>query len=175
MYVSGSLSVNNATNEAVYQCEIPEGRAGVKATIKIMANIVVEYSDNQAVRQQAAELVGSLAPKDFSGEIRACFYYVRDSIRYLMDGTNSERLHTPDALMEIGQGDCDDKAILLASLLESIGFQCRFKAVGFEEGILSHVYVEVKLGTGWIALDATEPVEPGWEPPNIVTSYVYHI
>lgn len=78
-----------------------------------------------------------------------------------------ETLHTPEVLLKQQAGDCDDKSVLLAALLESIGHVTRFVAVGFLPGVYSHVLVEVLLGGEWVPLETTEPVEVGWYPANV--------
>ncbi len=47
--------------------------------------------------------------------------FVRDNIRYIKDIRDVETVAYPDITLQQGQGDCDDKSVLLASLLESIG------------------------------------------------------
>ena len=95
-------------------------------------------------------------------------------MRYIKDINGVETLADPLQVVRQGQGDCDDKATLIATLLESIGHPTRFVAVGFNAGELSHVYVETKLGSRWIALEPTEPVQMGWCVPNVVTRRICH-
>jgi transglutaminase-like putative cysteine protease len=64
-------------------------------------------------------------------------------------------------------GDCDDKSVLLAALLESIGHPTRFVAIGFQPDDFEHVFVETKIADRWISLETTEPVEIGWMPQHI--------
>ena len=78
-----------------------------------------------------------------------------------------ETLHTPEKLLELRQGDCDDKSLLLLGLLESLGHTARFKAVGFMRGFFSHVLVEVLIDGQWVSAETTEPVPLGWGPPNV--------
>jgi len=71
--------------------------------------------------------------------------------------------------LEHGFGDCDDKSILLASLLGSIGHSSRFVAIGYRPNEYAHVFVETIAAGGegnWIALDPTEDVPMGWRPPG---------
>ncbi len=100
--------------------------------------------------------------------------FVRDRIRYVRDVRGVETLHTPLALLQLGQGDCDDKATLLACLLESIGHKTRFAAVGFEPGRLSHVLTEARIGARWCPMETTEPVDMGWYPPGVKSRMVIH-
>lgn len=160
-------------NQALH--ELPDGIDGVIATLRFMAQIVKEYKINPIVREKALALTRFVFQKDFIGEVQALFDFVQNHVRYVHDIEGVETLQTPDVTLDHMAGDCDDKSILLASLLASIGYSSRFRAVGFARDVLEHVYVEVKLGTQWIALDATEPNPMGWAPPGVVSSYVWHI
>ena len=111
-------------------------------------------------------------PGDYRGEVEECFIFVRDSIRYLQDTNGVERLEYPAILLKTRQGDCDDKATLLASMLESIGHPCRFVAVGYQQpNEFEHVYVETRVGANWIPCETTLDVDLGWAPvpPNVDT------
>lgn len=93
-----------------------------------------------------------------------------------MDVNEVETLHTPDVTIEIGQGDCDDKVILLSTLLEAIGHPTRFVIVGYvDEMTFEHVYLETLIGEDWVALDPTENVEAGWSPPNPLARKVFYV
>jgi len=119
------------------------------------------------VRQLAVDLTRYLPQKDWLGEITALHEFVRDKIRYVKDTRNVETLHTAEKILDNGAGDCDDKSILLASLLESLGHKTRFVAIGFRPGRFSHVYVETYHAGKWIPLETTEPVNVGWSPKNV--------
>lgn len=106
-----------------------------------------------------------LQQKDFEGEAKRLHAFVRDQIRYVRDTDNVELLHDPATLLAIGAGDCDDKAILLASLLGSIGHPTRFIAVAFEPDRYSHVWLQDYLGGRWVDLEPTEPLPFGHTVP----------
>lgn len=92
--------------------------------------------------------------------------FCRDRIRYVKDIYGVETLHTPETLLQTGCGDCDDKSILLAAMLGSIGHKCRFIAVSVVPGQFSHVWVQVNIRGRWIDLEATEPVQFGERIPR---------
>jgi hypothetical protein len=119
------------------------------------------------VRQTAVLLTQGLPQKDWGAEINALYSFVRDRIRYVRDIRNVETLHTADRVLANKQGDCDDKSVLLASLLESLGHKTRFVAVGFKAADFNHVYVEVYVNGKWLPLETTEPVNAGWSPANV--------
>lgn len=156
---------------------IPSGRAGVEATLAIMSRLVKEGKKTPAIRAKAVALTSALSQKNWTGEIAALHKFVRDNIRYVKDINGVETVHTADAVLRIGSGDCDDKSILLASLLESIGHPTRFVAVGFQPGKFSHVFVQTRVGRNpgkWLSLETTEPVRVGWQPANVVSRIVKH-
>jgi len=143
---------------------IPEGRAGVVETLRVMSRLVRDGKKNLAVRQRAMYLTRSCQQKDYACEVRSLHAFVRDEIRYVNDVRDVETVASPEKTLEFNAGDCDDKATLLAAMLESIGHPTRFIAIGFEPQVFEHVYVETKIGASWIALETTEPVEAGWNP-----------
>lgn len=144
---------------------LPEGEAGTRETLKLMVGLVRTFKKpGSASWSTAHELTGHLASKDFTGEARALFEYVRDGIRYALDTHGVETVQTPDATLEIGSGDCDDKATLLAAMLEAMGHPTRFVALGPLPGKYVHVFVQTLIADRWVSLDATENVPMGWAP-----------
>ncbi len=148
---------------------IPDGKAGTVATLKIMRDLVKAGKKSLPVRSLAVSLTNGQASKDWYGELKALHAFVRDKIRYVRDVTDVETVQTPDATLAIGAGDCDDKSVLLAALLESVGHPTRLVAIGFKPDDFAHVYVESRIGTGWIPLETTEPVDIGWSPAGVVS------
>jgi hypothetical protein len=154
---------------------IPSGQRGILETLKAMSRFARDGKKSLIVRGLAMRRTQSCAQKDYACEVRALHSFVRDSIRYVQDIDGVETVQSAEKTLEFGAGDCDDKAVLLAALLGSIGHPTRFVAIGFEVGIYSHVYVETRIGSRWIALETTEPVEAGWEPdPRTVRARLEH-
>lgn len=139
-----------------------------------MRSLVRSGKKTLPVRKAALSIVKGLAQKDYPGELRRIHAWVRDHIRYVKDVNGVETLQSPEQTLQMGQGDCDDKSILAASLLESIGFSTRFVAIGFKPRCFSHVLVEAKLDGRWIPVETTEPVALGWQPLGAVTRLVRH-
>lgn len=163
------------TERPQYLGTIPQGESGTRATLRVMRDLVRRYKRHPRIRNTALELTAGLPPKDWLAEVRAVFAFVRDRIRYVRDVRGLETVQTPDATLDLEQGDCDDKSTLLSALLESIGHPTRFVAVGFTpSGQFSHVYVETRVGMSWIALDATMPYEAGWRPPGAKARMIVH-
>lgn len=153
---------------------IPPGRAGVRATLEEMRNLVRQYKKNMPIREMAAQLASGLDQKNYLGEVKASHRFVRDGIRYIRDIHGIETIQSPEYTLKHGYGDCDDKSTLLASLLESIGHPTRFVAVGKAPGKFNHVYVETLVGRKWFPLETTEPVPAGWAPSDMRARMVVH-
>lgn len=151
--------------------EIPNGPAGTRATLRVMGQLARDGKRDYRIRELALSLVNGLPQKDWWGEVRRLHAFVRDRIRYVRDIDGIETLATPAQTLQIGQGDCDDKAVLLAALLQSIGHPARFVAFGKRSNQFSHVLVQTKIRSGnnsnWISLETTEPVNVGWQPPDM--------
>jgi len=136
--------------------DLPPGENGTAATLRLMSRYVRGFKTSGQVRETALALIAGVRQKDYAGEAEAVFDWVRDHIRYVRDINGVETLQTPLATMELGAGDCDDKSVLLAVLLESIGHPTRFVAAGYQgPRRYSHVYVESRIGSRWIPMDAT--------------------
>lgn len=154
---------------------IPDGPEGVRVTLEVMRRLAREARLDPAIQRLAIELTSDVANEDFYGEIEALHAFVRDEIRYVQDVNDVETLRLPMETLELRAGDCDDKSVLLAALLESIGHPARFVALAFEPDLFEHVLVETKLGNRWLPLETTKEVAPGWEPEDVVSRMRRHI
>lgn len=143
---------------------VPDGESGTRAALDAMAAYTTKYKTDWRIRALALDIIKNLPPKDYLGEITLIHRFVRDGIRYARDVRDVETVATPLETLKSGQGDCDDKAVLLATLLESVGFETRFCAVGKVPGQWCHVLTQALVNGKWISLEATEPVSPGWHP-----------
>jgi hypothetical protein len=148
---------------------IPKGYLGTKKTLENIQKLILRGAKDFFVRQKAIDILleNQIKPKDYSGEINALFQWVQQNIRYTKDIYRVELLHTPRRMLELRAGDCDDMAILLGSMLESIGHPIRLVIMGPDSSkpkFFSHIYLEVNLRGRWIPLDATMSFPMGWAP-----------
>jgi len=169
MYFDASNQPMTATLQA-----IPDGKAGTVATLKIMREVTKAGKRALPVRNLALSLISELPQKDWFNEVKILHRFVRDKIRYVKDIHGIETVQTPEVTLALRAGDCDDKSVLLASLLESIGHPTSFVAVGFKPDDFVHVYVETRIDKTWLPLETTEPVEVGWRPKNTVSRLSIH-
>ncbi len=112
------------------------------------------------VKQLADRIVSvSGCPVDRTCYAKALFYFVQRNIQYVNDPPD-EYIKPFDEIIVSQVGDCDDHAVLLANLLQSIGIHTKFVFIP------GHVYVQAylpdsirryhdKKADGWVNLDAT--------------------
>jgi len=151
------------------------GSAGVAQTLDLMRKLTREGKKNQLIRELAVKLTRDLPQKDWMGEVAAIHNFVQNHIRYVRDVRGVETLQEPQVTLDVGSGDCDDKSILAASLLEAIGHPTRFVAMGFLPGNYCHVTVQTRIGPNWRTVETTEPVQLGWVPPGLRNVMVRHV
>jgi len=154
---------------------MPAGVAGVKKTLSIMALIVQKYREVVPIRDIANAVTVGLNNKDYFAEWDALVNWIKNNIRYTRDVRTVETLHTPLELLRRGAGDCDDQAILLATLAESIGLRTRFVAIGPTKNNYCHVFAEAFIKGEWIPGETTERWPTGMQPPNQTSRMVHYV
>jgi transglutaminase-like putative cysteine protease len=85
------------------------------------------------------------------------YYFVRDNIQYVSDPYAKEYIASPLETLKTGGGDCDDGALLLAAMLESIGVNTRIVTIpghAFVKAEMPDAPPKYKIG-GWIYMDWT--------------------
>jgi hypothetical protein len=135
------------------------GDTGTAETIAVIRQLVDEGIKDPEVNRAAIGIVkaAGVRPFDFDGEQRAIYNFVLKQIRFTRDIAGKETLRTPREILAIRAGDCDDKSILIAALLGTIGHRVRLvtvKANPLAPGLFSHIYPEVYSRGRWVALDA---------------------
>lgn len=153
---------------ATTRSPIAAGDDGIKATLYAMRRIVRESLTIPAVRQTAVNIAGREAPGQLPPIVSALGAWARGAFHFMRDPYGVETLHRPEwqlaQLRERGKilVDCDDAAIMVAALGESIGIPARFVAVAFfdRRADFSHVWTELYDGNGWRIIDPTRGSQP---------------
>lgn len=151
---------------------LPSGDAGIRVTLDKMVALVNQYKTDAGIHELARRLVGGLPPQNSAAAgplyVKRLQHFVRDNVQYVYDVDGVETLQTPPYTLQVGTGDCDDKATLLNTMLASIGYPTLFIAVStVPTKEFTHVLAGVKLGTREIPLETILPgKEPGWFPGN---------
>jgi hypothetical protein len=103
------------------------------------------------VRSMLEEVVAQIWPKDYLGEILAVNNWVSEKVMYLNDPLHVELVKDPQRLCEEihsrghARGDCDDIAVIIATMCLQLGRQSQFIVAGFgAPGEYSHVFARVK-------------------------------
>jgi len=123
--------------------------------------MIEEAKYNPFVRSVATQVIRkrNIGHKDYLGQVRAIFDFVTERVRYVKDPFGYDQLSNPIRTIYEGVADCEDSAILLASLLQSVGFPTKLKLIATNGTTFDHIYVlaEVEMDDGvrWIPLDAT--------------------
>lgn len=146
--------------------KIPGGIRGVVATLDMMAEIARRAAKEPVIRSAAVQAVQGAGSKDWAGEVVAIHALVRQ-VRYVRDVAGVETLQDPRYTLREAHGDCDDQAMLVASLLLAIDHRVRFVAVGPAPGAYSHVYCETWLTDRWTPVETTLECAVGWSPPAV--------
>ena len=132
---------------------VGDGIWGNLDTIKIMSKMAREYSTNTLVRTLATNILAydKIPSHHYLEEAKAIGRFVQKHVRYVRDTADVETLHAPDMMIKHMQergymsADCDDMALLIASMLMAVGIRPKFRAVRYrtDSGPFNHIYVVV--------------------------------
>jgi transglutaminase-like putative cysteine protease len=169
-----------ARDAAVSIRRIPDGYDGTAAIVAEMRRLALGAFRDERINRLARAITGSVAARDFLGEVDALLEWMQETFRYTRlpwHPSGLQRLQTPgETLFEAPSrtGECASLATALAALLMSLGFEVMFRTAGtdaLDPRFFEHVYVMVNVpGHGWLAADASYPHPLGWEHEAIVTT-----
>ena len=141
----------------------------LKKELKRMLN---EASASPKVRQLALEITGS---HDTHNSIGSIYTWVKDNVRYIPDPMGSEgeielfispiRMTNDYYQGKALGGDCDDIALMTASLSQSIGIPSKIILIDTAGEGIDHAVAELwseKLAT-WVMCDPSSKFPPGWQ------------
>lgn len=153
----------------VKRINIPYGNAGIMVSARHIVKLIREYSGNENPESQ--ERIRFLAEditrekcrsKDYLCNAKAIYHWMLRNVKWERDPDGKEMLRSPIVTLDRRIGDCDDHAILIGSLLKSIGMPVRIVLIAsrsFRPDIFNHVFVEtfvpVEGKATWIAVDTT--------------------
>jgi hypothetical protein len=138
--------------------------AGPKTTIEEMVRALNSPRGERSVKVRSftESVVRGLQPKDYLSEILAIRYACAERLRYLNDPISTEWVKDPERIVDEIEAhgnslvDCDEAALLMATMFAQVGREVEFVTVGFGlPGSYSHVFPRVKEPkTGqWIVTD----------------------
>jgi len=137
--------------------ELSSSDRGNYETVEIMRRKARENSSHPLVRGLALKVLEQSGVKshNFVDEAKALAEFIQKEVRYVRDTNDVEQLHDPVYMIRriiegTAQGDCDDMALILVTLLLSVGHQPYFAIVRYREvaGPFNHIYV-VEYDRNW--------------------------
>jgi len=137
---------------------------GPETTISTMRRLCLGDRGERSllVRGSVEYCTRGLIGKDYLSEILAIRNFVAERVRYMNDPVAVEWVKDPQRLIEemtrhgLAIGDCDDLALLLATMARQLGREAEFITVGFgRPNHFSHVFARVKepKTARWVILD----------------------
>lgn len=165
---------------------IPAGDAGIATTLARMRALVNGALADPGLVQLARWVVRGIDGHDREATTGALFDWFMAHYTYTLDPLSYELVVAPRAMLnalarsgEI-QGDCDDAATLLASMLEAVGVATRFRVVQTAtptpgDSGFGHVLIEAETAPGdWTPLDVTlTDARMGDRPPLTRAEAIY--
>ena len=142
---------------------IPFGEMGTQTTLDRMAKIVNDSIHLPIVRDHAIRITKGMDGRNRTAQASAIRSWILRNMVFIRDPEQVEMIHTPENMLMQYQekgaiyGDCDDMAVLAASLGKSIGIKARFVVLGFngKNSPFSHVYTLLDCGNEmYLAVDS---------------------
>lgn len=164
---------------------LADGEQGNIQTLEAMARIVNEDRTQPDLRTFVLrEIVGSVAPFDFAGEVNAIFNFAQHRIEYRKDPFGVERVAdiwstfyglTPDQKQP--EGDCGIKSTFFATCCALLGHKPFFVVIKQRpnQTNFNHVYNAVLLNGELKFYDATPQDQPAGYEPRSWKKFLYKI
>jgi len=162
--------------------KLKSGIFGNLQTVNYIKKLAHGNKGQPLIRRMAEDIIMHYQVRDhyYLDEARAIGDFVKQNVRYIKDPDGIEMLRCP--LMMVNEirskgatlGDCDDMALLVCTLLLSIGIRPQLKVVKYNENSSSfnHIYVVVEESNHFtspntLVIDAIIKHEPiGYEVPH---------
>lgn len=156
---------------SIIRIPVKNGIDQLKQTIIAIGNAINSGSQYLPIRNYAAALATTAAPKDFIGQLHAVYTDFLKRWRYVKDPFRHELVtRSPKAIWRLvmggdgvgvglgrGAGDCDDATVAIGSILESIGFPVRLATTSkrsHPRSLYSHVFAQAFVPkVGWVTVD----------------------
>lgn len=155
-----TIALNPAPPPPTRHLEIEEGDAGTNQTLAIMSDLVDQGKQSPRIISTARRITQQVRNFDQLGIVRAVCSWVKRNIRFRNDPTGIEALATADVTIDHLSGDCDDFAVLICALLESLGIECSLVAAATNPAnteAFTHVWPEALVKGRWFACDLARP------------------
>ena len=179
----GGMKARRVNLDAAKTYHLPAwGETSDPKRIAILRRIALAAGRDPRIATVAINVLRTnhIKPRDYENQARVLLKWVQHRIYYANEP--GERLQDPAYTIRVGYGDCDDMALLLAALCESIRLPWRFvisgrrgsKLVRWVEGTpytparWAHIYLQIGnkpfAPTRWMFAEPTlRTVDLGWD------------
>ena len=150
----------------------------IEQRVKHIVTMIQKGRDHAQVRQLTVQCLSRkcgpdwcVPEKNWWAEVQAIFNFFRKNVRYTRDTYNKDLFQHPARTLQFGGGDCDDAAITLGAMLQSVGYPVRLRVIRTKDSPeWNHIYLLVgmppKDPKRWISLDGSVNQPAGWEAPK---------
>ena len=154
----------------ITQLLIPTGRQGTATVLSEMSELVRASARDPSVRRLSLDLMRTVYASRYADFVWGLTNFFRRHFRFVDEP--DEMISAPGAhvraINESGTtwGDCDDAAVFAASLMYSVGFAVRFRAILEQpDGSFGHVFAEYRAPDSivWAVFDPTVPFRPTYD------------
>lgn len=150
-----TFALNNSTSDA-------------EQIITFLAYFGGKYGKSEAITTFAEKLIRNIRQNNFVEEqYSRVASFVLDRVTYVADPRGAEYVRSPVKLLRqfcqrgFAQGDCDDMALLTASLMTALGFKARIVAVKINgSDYYNHVLNQVMVRGQWKWFDGCNKDNP---------------
>ena len=144
--------------------------SGYPAQRRALWRWVDEWTGHPVLIDFAARLIriAEVPERDTRRLARAVQKFVQRTIKYFRE--QPERWASPLRTLAWRIGDCDDKAVLISSILRGFRVPMRLKCLRFrlpDGRKVSHVDPQAKLDGQWAALESVRPYPLGADPETL--------
>lgn len=130
------------------------GDRGILQTLKIIKVLVEGFKKDIRIRELAGDIVRPF--RSNKNKIKALFRWIKKNIKYVRDVDGIETLHTPYKILRQGYGDCDDLALLSASMLKAVGYKVYYVVTSNRpDRKFNHIFLRASDGRRKYVFDAT--------------------
>lgn len=135
------------------------------------------YMRDPYVRYVTLGIMTDLVNNDLVNQVAKAVCFVKERMTYVRDPDGAELIHSPTRLLKqimkigVAHGDCDDHALLLNSMLGSIGIETRFVGVMTGNSTkYNHVICSVNINGEWLDVDPCSKfsTQPNYEKQLII-------
>lgn len=132
---------------------------------QLLWKLIDKYTGNPELINIASKIIRELniPERDNLALVKGFQKFVQQNIKFFRE--RPERWASPVRTIQWGIGDCDDKTIVLATLLRSFRLPVRLKFIRFispkTKKKVSHVYPQVGLNGKWVTLETVQQWPPG--------------